>query len=375
MNKDYYKLLGVQKSASEEEIKKAYRRLAHQYHPDKAGGNEKKFKEISEAYQVLSDKKKRTFYDNYGTAEPSGFSAGQNPFSGFSGQGGFGGFSGGQNAGFGGQEFSFSDFGDMGEMFENFFEDLGVKPRRRTYQRGSDIEVLQEITLEEAFRGAMKNLKIRLSVSCKDCKGQGSDASAGSKTCDACNGQGEVREKRDTFFGSFSQVKACSRCRGSGKIPNKICGTCKGSGRLVGERSLELEILPGIQDSQIIKVKGMGEAGELGTPTGDLYVRIKVKLHPAFERRADDLVVRKELNIFDLLLGKKIEVGTVSGGKLNVEIPAHFNLKDDLRIHGEGMPHFGSFGRGDLLVNFIVKAPKKLSSRAKEILEDLEKNQ
>lgn len=372
MAKDYYKLLGVGKSASEEEIKKAYRRLAHRYHPDKTGGDEKKFKEISEAYQVLSDKKKRSFYDNYGTEEPSGFSAGQNPFSGFSAQGGFTGFSGGQGAG---QEFSFSDFGDMSEMFENFFEDLGVKPRRRTYQRGSDIEVLQEITLEEAFRGAMKNLKIKLSISCKDCKGQGSDASAGSKTCDACNGQGEIREKRDTFFGSFSQIKPCSRCRGSGKIPNKICSTCRGSGRINGERSLELEILPGVQDNQIIKIKGMGEAGELGTPTGDLYVRIKVKLHPIFERRGDDLIIKKELNIFDLLLGKKIEVGTVSGGKLNVEIPAHFNLKEDLRIRGEGMPHFGSFGRGDLLVNFIMKAPKKLNPKAKEILEQLEREE
>ena len=180
MSKDYYKMLGVGRNASEEEIKKAYRRLAHRYHPDKAGGDEKKFKEISEAYQILSDKKKRSFYDNYGTAEPSGFNAGQNPFSGFSAQGGpaagwdFSGFSGGHGQGFGsprgeagGQEFSFSDFGDMSEMFESFFEDLGVKPRRRTYQRGSDIEVVQEITLEEAFRGAMKNLKIKLSVLCR----------------------------------------------------------------------------------------------------------------------------------------------------------------------------------------------------------------
>ncbi|MBI4086136.1 MAG: DnaJ domain-containing protein [Candidatus Liptonbacteria bacterium] len=371
MNRDYYKVLGVQKSASEDEIKKAYRRLAHQHHPDKAGGDEKKFKEISEAYQILSDKKKRTFYDKYGQAEPAGFGAGQNPFGGFSAQGGFGGFSGGHGHGFNGQEFSFSDLGDMGEMFESFFEDMGVKPRRRTYQRGSDVEILQEITLEEAFRGAVKNLKIKLSVSCNACKGQGSDTAAGSKTCDACNGQGEVREKRDTFFGSFSQIKPCGRCRGSGKIPNKMCAACKGSGRLSGERSVELEILPGVQNEQIIKVKGAGEAGELGTPTGDLYIRIRVKTHPAFERRGDDLVVKKELNVFDLLLGKKIEVGTVSGGKLSVEIPSHFNLKDDLRISGEGMPHFGSFGRGDLLVNFIIKAPKKLDARIKKVLEDL----
>ncbi len=369
--KDYYKILGVARNASEEEIKKAYRRLAHKYHPDKAGGDEKKFKEINEAYQILSDKKKKSFYDTYGTAEP---------FGGFSAQGGpagwdFSGFhppAGGGGPGFGGQEFSFYDFGDVNEILESFFEGIGAKPRRRTYQRGSDIEVVQEITLEEAFRGAIKQLKIKTFVSCNVCQGQGGDVSAGSKTCDACNGQGEIREKRQTFFGSFSQIKTCGRCRGSGRIPNRICETCRGSGRLSGERTLELKILPGVQDEQFIKIKSAGEAGELGTPTGDLYVRIKIKPHPLFERRADDLIIKKELKILDLLLGKKIEIPTISGGKLQVEIPAHFNLKDNLRIPGEGMPHFGSFGRGDLLVSFIIKAPKKLSPKAKKILEDLQ---
>ena len=375
--KDYYKILGIGQTASEDEIKKAYRRLAHKHHPDKAGGDEKKFKEISEAYQTLSDKKKRSHYDQYGTAEPfQGFGGGQGPFGGFSAQGGpasgwdFGGFSAGQGGGFG-QEFSFSDMGDMGEVLESFFEGMGVKPKRRTYQRGSDVEVIQEITLEEAFRGASRNFKIRMPISCPECRGQGSDVSAGSKVCETCNGQGEVREKKQTFFGTFSQVKTCGKCRGSGKIPNKICNTCKGSSRLNGERSVDLEIVPGVQENQIIKIKGAGEAGELGTPGGDLYVRIKIAPHSVFERRGDDLVAKKELNVLDLLMGKKIEVPTVSGGKLHVEIPAHFNLKEDLRISGEGMPHFGAFGRGDLLVNFIVKAPKKLDPKAKKLLEDL----
>lgn len=366
MNKDYYQILGVAKTATEDEIKKAYRKLAHKYHPDKSGGDETKFKELNEAYQVLSDKSKRSNYDRFGTAEPYGPQGGQNPFGGFD----FSGFAGGQ--GFGGaHDFSFYDAGDMNEIFENFFEEMGVKSRRRTYERGSDIEVAQEITLEEAFRGAQRSVKVKTFLVCGECKGKGGDPSAGSKTCEACAGKGEIREKRQTFFGSFSQIKPCGQCRGSGNIPNKVCASCKGAGRINGERNIEMDILPGIQDNQIIKVKGAGEAGELGTPVGDLYIRVRVLPHSVFERRGDDLVVKKEIKVIDLLLGKKIEVPTVSGGKIDFEIPANFNLKEDLRINGEGMPHFGSFGRGDMLVNFTIKAPKKLDAKAKKLLEEL----
>lgn len=372
--KDYYKILGVNKGASEEEIKKAYRRLAHQYHPDKAGGDETKFKEINEAYQVLSDRTKRANYDRFGAAEPgAGFSWG-----GGAGQE-WGGFPGGINwEGFGfpgGEGGNYSDFGDIGDIFESFFEGLGVKPRRRTYERGSDLEMIEEITLEEAFRGVTKNLKIKTSLRCEHCKGQGSDVSAGFATCSVCGGQGEIREQHRTFFGTFSQVKACGKCGGSGQIPNKICSSCKGSGKVSGEREVKVEILPGVEDGQLIKIKGMGEAGERGTAAGDLYVRVRVKPHPVFERRGNDLVVKKELKVFDLLLGRRMEIPTISGGKINVEIPEHFNLKENLRIPGEGMPRFGSYGRGDLLVNFTVKAPKKLSAKARKVLEELEREE
>lgn len=362
--KDYYKILGVQKVASEDEIKKAYRKLAHQYHPDKPGGDEKKFKEISEAYQILSDKNKRTNYDRFGTAEPN---------MGFGGAGGYGGFSGMPNW----ENFGFSaegeNFGDIGDIFETFFEGIGVKPRRRTYERGADLETTEEITLEDAFRGTTKRLKIKTAVRCEICKGQGGDSSAGFKNCSTCGGQGEIREQKRTFFGSFSQVKLCGSCRGSGKIPNKICAPCGGSGRIAGERNIHVEIVPGIENDQLIKIKDAGEAGDRGSAAGDLYVRVKVKQHHLFERRANDLIVKKDLNIIDLLLGKKIEMPTIAGGKVSVEIPAHFNLKENLRIPGEGMPRFGGFGRGDLLVNFTVKAPKKLSGKAKQLLEDIEK--
>lgn len=366
MPKDYYKILGVAKGSSQEEIKKAYRKLAHEHHPDKKGGNEAKFKEVNEAYQVLGDQKKRESYDRFGTAEPGGFGGAGGPGHG----GGFGGFQWGAGgpAGFEGV-----DMGDLGDIFETFFGGAGGHSRRRTVTHGSDLETVQEITLEEAYHGVRKNLAIRTFVTCAACKGQGGDPAAGTETCAACDGKGEVREEKRTFFGSFSQVRSCERCHGSGKIPKKMCVVCKGAGRVTGERKAELEINPGIADGQIIQIKGLGEAGERGAAAGDLYVRVRVKKHPAFERRNDDLVVRQELNVFDLLLGRKLNLKTLDGKNIEVEVPSHFNLKDNLRVPGKGMPRFRSFGHGDLLVEFILKAPKKLSGKEKKILEDLEK--
>lgn len=359
--KDYYKILGVDSKASSEEIKKAYRKLAHQHHPDKSGGNEAKFKEINEAYQVLSDKQKRAQYDRFGTADPvSGFGGGQgNPFGDFGG-----GFT--WNNG--------SDFGDISDIFETFFEGFGVQPKRRTYKHGSDLELHETISLEEAFRGLTKTLLIKTFLSCGACHGKGGDASEGFKTCSSCNGRGEVKEERRSFFGSFAQIKRCTQCFGSGQIPNKICVTCGGSGRTAGDREVKVDILPGIQHGQIIRIQGMGEAGERGTPPGDLYLHINIKPHEIFERHGDDLITEKEIKVLDLLIGKKIEVGTIGGGKLLLEIPASFNLKEHLRVPGEGMPRFGAFGRGDLLINFTIRAPKKPSSKGKKILEEFENN-
>jgi len=360
MPKDYYRILGITKTASEEEIKKAYRKLAHQYHPDKPGGDEKKFKEINEAYQILSDKVKRTQYDRFGNAEPmGGFQGGVPPnWDGF---------------GFGFDPENVSGMGDLGDIFESFFEGLGVRPHRKTYEKGSDLELQEQIFMEEAFRGTIKAVKLRTLVQCEKCKGRGAEAGSTFEKCSACDGRGEVREQRRTFFGNFAQVKACVRCQGTGEVPQKACHTCKGSGRMEADREVRVEILPGIEDGQLIKIKGMGEAGERGTAAGDLYVRVRIRPHHLFARHGRDLIVAHELKVLDLLLGKKIEVPTVSGGKIAVEIPAHFNLKDNLRIAGEGMPQFGAYGRGDLLVNFIVKAPKKPGAKAKKLLEELEK--
>ena len=368
MPKDYYKILGVTKNASEEEIKKAFRKLAHQHHPDKAGGNEQKFKEINEAYQVLSDRQKRARYDQFGSAEPfPGFSAGGGPASGWGGFdfSGFEGFGSGQ--GFGGY-----DMGDLSEIFETFFEGAGGRPKRSTYRRGSDLEFGLEITLEDAFYGVTKEVGLNTWLRCEICKGKGGDLEAGFKQCGMCNGRGEIREERKTFFGSFSQVKTCPACQGFGQIPNKTCAVCKGSGRVKGERKARVEIVPGIESDQIIKVSGSGEAGERGTAAGDLYLRIRIKPHPVFKREGNDLVVQKEIRPIDLLLGKKVELSTIENKTIKVEIPAGFNLRERLRVPNEGMPRFGSFGRGSLLIEFVIKAPKKPNAKTQKILEELE---
>lgn len=358
--KDYYSILGVQKTASEDDIKKAYRKLAHQYHPDKAGGDEAKFKEINEAYQVLSDKNKRTQYDRFGTAEPMG-GFGNGAGQGF---GGFGGFDPSQ----------FGDMGDFGDIFESFFEGMGVQPRRKTYEKGADLEMQEQISLEEAFTGTIKTVRLRTLVQCEKCAGKGAEPGSGFEKCSTCDGQGQIREQRRTFFGSFSQVKTCTKCHGTGEVPKKPCGVCKGAGRVDSTREVKIEIVAGIDDNQLIKVKGMGEAGERGTTAGDLYVRVRVRPSPVFARHGADLIVMKELRIIDVLLGKAVAVPVISGGTTTVEIPAGFNLKENLRISGQGMPHIGSRSRGDLLVNFVIKAPKKPGSKAKELLERLEKD-
>lgn len=359
--KDYYKILGIQKGATESDIKKAFHKLAHKYHPDK-GGDEKKFKEINEAYQILSNKEKRAQYDRFGKVFEGGAGAhSAGPF-------------GAQGWPFGEVRFDMGEEGmDLGDIFDAFFEGLGVKQKRRTYERGADLQVNTDITLEEAFRGVEKTLRYTSHARCAKCEGKGHDPKAGYDSCTVCGGQGEIKESRNSFFGNFVQVKACKECKGQGQIPKKSCETCKGSGRLSEEKTVKIEIRPGIGDGQIIKIKGAGDAGERGTEMGDLYIRVGVLPHATFTRTGSDLLVKKEVNIIELLLGKKIPIPSISGNTLHIEVPIDFALKDYVRIHGEGMPYFGGTNRGDLIVEFKVKTPKKISPKAKKILEDLEK--
>ena len=384
MNEDYYKILGVAKAASEEDIKTAYRKLAHKYHPDKSGGDEKMFKKINEAYQVLSSREKRAQYDRFGRtfASGEGFGGGS-PF-GADGAGGFsagGGFPFGadfRNFGGGEWEFNFGgaggeDFTNMSDVFDAFFEGMGVKRKRRSYEHGADLEYAEAITLEEAFRGAKKTIIFKTYAPCHACGGVGHFPKDGFAPCSACDGRGEVQESRRGFFGNFTQVKTCGRCNGLGKIPNKACAKCSGGGRTSAEKQVEIAIAPGIADGQLIKVAGAGEAGPHGAAAGDLYVRVSVKKHPLFARSGDDLILKQQANFADLLISRSVEVPTISGGKIPVHIPPGFRIGDQLAVSGEGMPHLGSFGRGNLRIDLEVKLPKHISDRAKKLLEELKK--
>jgi molecular chaperone DnaJ len=348
--KDYYEILGVSRNASAEDIKKAYRQMAHKYHPDKVGGDETKFKEINEAYQILSDARKKAEYDRFGRVSDGG----------------------GPTAGPGGFNWDvnmndFNNMGDFGDIFESFFEGMGVRPRRKSYDHGADLQLGVEITLEEARAGKSMNLEFETKVVCDVCKGLGYKADKGVKKCEYCAGRGEIRESRNTIFGNFVQVVSCPECRGTGEIPVELCPNCKGEGRKKGFRSVKLEIRPGVTDGQIIKVKGMGEAGERKTEAGDLYVRVGIKRHPVFERRGDSLYMQLEVPITDILLGKKRKVVGLGGKELTVQIPAGFDVAKELRVSGEGVSR-----SGDLFIHIKIKTPK-LDSKAKKLAEELEK--
>lgn len=374
MARDYYEILGVSRTASDEDIKKAYRRLAHKYHPDKSGGNEAKFKEINEAYQILGNKEKRVQYDHFGNAMPHEWQGGPVPGGGWAG---FdpSTFNGGVN---------FTDFGDIFEtIFGGGFSTQGGPASgwggraRETYRRGSDIELAETLTLEDAFRGVRREVSFHTNVLCKECTGVGHFPKEGFSKCSTCNGKGEVRVEQRTFFGNFTQVKTCSACFGKGEVPKKLCTACKGRGVVRGTKKIEVEFGAGIEDGQIIKLKGYGEAGERGGGIGDLYVVARVKKHPDFERKGSDLYTKREIKITEALLGHTLKMKDVGGEEVSFSVPAGFDFDESLRIPGRGMPRFGSanwhIGRGDLYVKLSVKTPKKVSAKAKKILEELEK--
>lgn len=360
MEKDYYKILGVDRNASQEEIKKAYRKLAHKYHPDKEGGDEQKFKEINEAYQVLSDENKRRQYDQFGRV--------------FEGAGAQGPWGFDFSQGFGPEvNFDFSSFNfdeDLGDFFSSIFG--GFNPRKRKkVQYGSDIRLVIEITLEEAALGTKKELSYQTFVKCEHCNGLGYESGSGFKTCPTCNGKGEIKEVKQSFFGSFSRIKVCPDCLGEGKIPEKICPVCHGHGRVKGTKKVVLNIEPGINDGQIIRVAGAGEAGEKNGPAGDLYVEVHIRPHSIFKREGADLIYEATISVIDAILGKEIEIPTIYGKKIIVKIPPGVEHGKILRVRNKGLPYFGRHGYGDLLIRVKIKVPKKISQKAKKILEEL----
>lgn len=356
MAKDYYNVLGVDKKASKDDVKKAFRKLAHKYHPDKGGGDEAKFKEITEAYSVLSDDKKRREYDTYGQAFAGGQPSG-------AGAGGFGGFDFNNFQGFGGQGVEF----DMGDLFEGFGDIFGGRGRSRT-PRGRDISIDIEVSFKEAVLGGKRTVLIAKVSTCDICKGSGAKPGTEMDTCATCGGSGRVHESRRSILGDFTSVRTCTTCEGTGKVPKEKCENCKGHGVLRKEEEINIEIPAGIDNGEMIRLPQQGEAIKGGI-AGDLYVKVHVKPHAVFRKDGANLVMQLPVKMTDALLGTTISVTTVDEKTLEVKVPPLARAEETLRIKGKGVPLEG--GRGDLLINVSVAMPKKLSGRAKKAIEEL----
>lgn len=356
MSKDYYKVLGVNKDATKEDIKKAFRKLAHQYHPDKTKGDDSKFKEVNEAYQVLSDDKKRAQYDQFGSEGPAGFGGGQ-----YGGGQGFGGFdfSGFQNA----QGF---DMGDLGDIFGDFFSG-GMGGRRGQARRGRDISTEIDISFEEAMFGVTRKILITKQSKCEICDASGAKKGTKMETCKACNGQGQVREMRRSILGTFQTTKMCDKCDGGGETPKENCDDCRGQGVLKKQTEIEVKIPAGIDNGEMIRMTGMGEAVKGATP-GDLYIKINVKPHSIFKREGSNLHLDITIALTDALLGTKYPLKTFDG-EVDVKIPEGTNHKDLLRVKGKGVPT--GRGRGDIIIRVLIKMPNKLSKKSRKLVEEL----
>lgn len=362
MSKDYYKILGVQKSATADEIKKAYRSLAHKYHPDK-GGDSNKFKEINEAYQVLSDAQKRRQYDQFGNAfDGKGFS-------------GFGGGNMGQDGWFWGRPGAEFDvqFEDLGDVMQEMFGFGRSARRRRDGKRGKDIRLDVEITLEEAFLGVKKEFKIAKNGVCPRCAGTGAEPGTKIKECFPCRGTGQVQQIKKTFLGSFTQYAVCPECGGEGYRPEKPCNVCKGDGRVRMEEAISVVIPAGVDNNQVIKIDDKGEAGRKGGKAGDLYVRIFLKAHATFERKGDDLYVLREILPSMAMMGGEIDAPTIEGKDILLKIPAGTESGKIFRVSGKGITRFNGFGRGNMYVQVEIAVPKKLTKKQKELLEQLKR--
>lgn len=348
-NKDYYAALGLEKGASDEEIKKAFRKLAIKYHPDKNQGNkeaESKFKEINEAYQVLSDPDKKAKYDMYGTADFDG--------SGF-GSGGFGGF-------------DFSDMGGFGDIFESFFGGGGGGGRRKNGpQKGSDLEYTINLSFEEAVFGVEKEISIDRSETCETCKGSGAKAGTSKKTCPTCNGQGQVRVQRQTPLGSFVSTSTCNTCGGSGTIIEEPCTDCHGRGHVRKSRKIKVNIPAGVDTGNVMPLRGQGNHGTNDGPPGDLYVRINVAPSKKFVRKGNDIYIDKHISMGKAALGTEITVATVDGD-VKYTIPSGTQSGTLFRLKGKGIPRVNSSGRGDQYVKVIVDIPKNLNEKQKDAL-------
>jgi molecular chaperone DnaJ len=362
--RDYYEVLGVERGASADEMKKAYRKLALQYHPDRNPGDkqaEERFKEVAEAYDVLSDAEKRANYDRFGHAPAGAPSGGGGGFEGYPGfdladalrafMRDFGGFGGG-----------------VGDMFEGEATGRGGRERR-----GNTLEIRLQLTLEEIATGVEKRVKVRHFRSCATCSGTGAKAgSGGRKTCPVCGGRGQVRTVQRSIFGQVMSVMTCERCRGEGTIIESPCPTCSGEGRVRQPSEIVIKVPAGVANGNYLPLAGMGDAGPRGGPAGDLIAHIEEIEHPLFLRDGDDLIVEVPISAARAALGGKVEVPTLGGGRAAIDVHAGTQTGRLLRLRGKGIKSLQRSGSGDLLVRIVVVVPAKLSDRAKKLFQELD---
>jgi len=354
---DYYEVLGVNKGVAEGELKRAYRKLAQEHHPDKHGGDDKKFKEINQAYQVLSDKNKRAQYDRFGTsfeqsAAGGGF-GGQDPFSDFAR-----GFGGAQGSGF--------DFGDMFSDIFGFAGGTGQNGRAR----GIDLEMPLIITFSEAIFGTEKDVTLQKKDKCQTCAGTGAAPGTKTKGCPRCHGQGQIRKTQRTILGNISTTHTCDVCNGRGKVAEKPCTTCAGRGINQQNKTIRVVVPPGIDDDQRIRLTGQGEVGYKGSDYGDLYVRVDVEAHKSLYRDGTNILSEVPISFYQAALGTRVDVDTVDG-EVELKIPSGTQSGKVFRLRGKGVPHLGTKKRGDHLITVHVVTPTKLSRREKELLKKM----
>jgi molecular chaperone DnaJ len=360
--RDYYEILGVAKDASADEIKKAFRRSAIEHHPDR-GGDEAKFKELNEAYEVLKDPSKRQRYDQFGHAGVGGNGGGADPFAGF---GGFGQSGQGQN-------FDFGDLG-LGDIFSSFFGGGAQQAGGRRQQRGRDVETRVDISFEQAVFGTEVELNMNVEDTCEHCKGTTVEPGHQLRTCDQCGGSGQVVNVTRTIFGNIQQAMVCPKCNGRGKIPEKVCSVCHGKGTRLKSQRIMLKIPAGIDDGATIRLREHGEAIANG-PKGDLYVNIRVKPHKKFTREGDLILSDEHVDMVEAALGTEIEVGTVDG-PVRMKVPAGTQSGSDFKLSRHGVPRLKGdkdTDRGAHIVTIVVDTPKKLNKRQQELLQEFRK--
>jgi molecular chaperone DnaJ len=358
MPKDYYDILGVTKESSGDEIKKAFYKKAHQYHPDKKGGDAEKFKEANEAYQVLSDQEKKSQYDQYGQtfeqAQSQGGSYGGNPFGGFNSQG---------------FNVNFEDI-DLGDIFSSFFGGKRKSKGNRNAVAGNDINIDLNINFEDPANNIEKEIELYKKIQCDKCHGQGNEPGTKINTCQTCHGSGQVTQARQTMFGMFQQATVCPACNGQGQTFEQNCSKCKGKGQVQGYEKISINIPAGIKDGQTMELGGKGEEGQKNGPAGNLYVTIHVAKHKYFKRKDDNLIYALPLSFTQAALGSEIEIPTLDG-KIALKIPAGVQTGKIFVIDGKGFPNLNGQGAGDLLIPVKVITPTKLNKKERELLLEL----